>query len=78
MFQAKLLRQVGIEIENADAELAVFMSFMLLDDIPFPDHHTSLPQVCLIRVVYIRIMYYIFMIKNSVCDVIKIFGIDAS
>ena len=42
--KAKILRQIGDEIEDRDASLAVFMSSLELDEIPQPSDHLGLPQ----------------------------------
>lgn len=40
-----MLRDVGDDIENRDAELVIFLSSLQLDEVPTPGDHLSLPQV---------------------------------
>lgn len=42
--KARLLRDVGEMIEDKDADLAVFMSSLKLEEIPNPGDHLALPQ----------------------------------
>ena len=42
--KARLLREVGDMVEEKDAELAIFLSSLKLEEIPNPGDHISLPQ----------------------------------
>ena len=41
--KARLLREVGDMVEDKDAELAVFLSSLKLEEIPNPGDHIALP-----------------------------------
>ena len=41
--KARLLREVGDMVEEKDAELAIFLSSLKLEEIPNPGDHIALP-----------------------------------
>ena len=51
--KARLLREVGDMVEEKDAELAIFLSSLKLEEIPNPGDHIALPP----EVIFFRISF---------------------
>ena len=50
--KARLLREVGDMVEDKDAELAVFLSSLKLEEIPNPGDHIALPPEVIGKAMY--------------------------
>ena len=63
--KARLLREVGDMVEEKDAELAIFLSSLKLEEIPNPGDHIALPPEV--------ISFSDFFSSKSDLSIIKIF-----